>query len=140
MATATLNVRCMVRAAPLRRDSGASRLAATPRRTAASRCSLSVAAAGKSYKITLLPGDGIGPEIMKVAVDCLNIVVRARRRPHAAQTLGSCTFSPAGAATPAAVRRTALARDASPHRAPETRARAAIPAPARARRAAPGRR
>jgi len=34
------------------------------------------AAAPQSYSVTLLPGDGIGPEIMKVAVDCLNVVVR----------------------------------------------------------------
>ncbi|NEO49768.1 MAG: hypothetical protein F6K55_38995, partial [Moorea sp. SIO4A3] len=27
-----------------------------------------------SYRITLLPGDGIGPEIMAVAVDVLNFV------------------------------------------------------------------
>ena len=36
------------------------------------------AAAAKSYTVTLLPGDGIGPEIMRVAVDCLKVVVRAR--------------------------------------------------------------
>ena len=35
-----------------------------------------LAAAGKNYKLTLLPGDGIGPEIMKVAVDVLNEVGR----------------------------------------------------------------
>ena len=92
MATATLNVRCMVRAAPLRRNAGACRLAAAPRRAAAGRCSLSVAAAGKSYKITLLPGDGIGPEIMKVAVDCLNIVVRALLGRHAAKPSAVALF------------------------------------------------
>ena len=32
---------------------------------------LAVSAAAKSYKITLLPGDGIGPEIMAVAKDIL---------------------------------------------------------------------
>jgi len=34
------------------------------------------AKASKNYKLTLLPGDGIGPEIMKVAVDVLNEVGR----------------------------------------------------------------
>jgi 3-isopropylmalate dehydrogenase len=29
---------------------------------------------GQNYRITLLPGDGIGPEIMAVAVDVLNII------------------------------------------------------------------
>lgn len=29
---------------------------------------------GQNYRITLLPGDGIGPEIMAVAVDVLNVV------------------------------------------------------------------
>lgn len=47
------------------------------RRATAQRAAVRVCAAGKSYKLTLLPGDGIGPEIMKVAVDCLNVVVRA---------------------------------------------------------------
>lgn len=28
----------------------------------------------KSYKISLLPGDGIGPEVLKVAVDVLQLV------------------------------------------------------------------
>ena len=28
----------------------------------------------QSYRITLLPGDGIGPEIMAVAVDVLKVV------------------------------------------------------------------
>jgi 3-isopropylmalate dehydrogenase len=28
----------------------------------------------QSYRITLLPGDGIGPEIMAVAVDVLNAI------------------------------------------------------------------
>jgi len=49
-----------------------------PRRCSAGRRAqhtLSVSAS-KSYRLTLLPGDGIGPEIMKVAVDCLNVVVR----------------------------------------------------------------
>ena len=44
---------------------------ATPARAAG----LHICAASKSYTLTLLPGDGIGPEIMKVAVDCLNVVV-----------------------------------------------------------------
>ena len=62
---------------------------AAPRRgsTHRRRCGSLVAAAaspsGKTaFKVTLLPGDGIGPEIMKVAVDCLNLVVRAPRHPH----------------------------------------------------------
>ena len=38
----------------------------------------SAAAAAKSYSVTLLPGDGIGPEIMRVAVECLKVVVRAQ--------------------------------------------------------------
>ena len=46
------------------------------RRSASRSGAVRVAAAGKAYTLTLLPGDGIGPEIMKVAVDCLNVVVR----------------------------------------------------------------
>lgn len=38
------------------------------RRVSARRAMTVTAAAGKSPKITLLPGDGIGPEIMDVAV------------------------------------------------------------------------
>ena len=34
---------------------------------------LAVSAAAKSYKITLLPGDGIGPEIMKTAREVLEL-------------------------------------------------------------------
>jgi hypothetical protein len=71
----------VLRAAPRRAASTGAVRGTAPRR--AGRAALSVCAAGKSYKITLLPGDGIGPEIMKVAVDCLNVVVRgglARRR------------------------------------------------------------
>lgn len=30
----------------------------------------------RSYKVTLLPGDGIGPEIMRVAVDVMQAVGR----------------------------------------------------------------
>lgn len=63
-----------VRANPVRVAAPAARRA-TAQRAAAVR----VCAAGKSYSITLLPGDGIGPEIMKVAVDCLNVVVRTAR-------------------------------------------------------------
>ena len=32
---------------------------------------MTIAAASKNYNITLLPGDGIGPEIMAVAKTCL---------------------------------------------------------------------
>jgi hypothetical protein len=43
---------------------------------------VAAAAAGKTaFKLTLLPGDGIGPEIMRVAVDCLNVVVRPHPPP-----------------------------------------------------------
>ena len=38
------------------------------------RRALAVSAAAKSYKITLLPGDGIGPEIMKTAREVLEEV------------------------------------------------------------------
>ena len=38
---------------------------------ARARGQLCVAAAAKNYNITLLPGDGIGPEIMSVAKDVL---------------------------------------------------------------------
>jgi len=115
MPAATLNVSSMLRAAPLRRDGGAGRFAVAPRRAAAGRCSLAVAAAGKSYKITLLPGDGIGPEILKVAVDCLNVVVRARRRRNAAKTscrVGCCTFGPAATAPLASTHAAPLAHAA----------------------------
>ena len=55
---------------------------AARRATSARAAGLRVqAASGKSYTLTLLPGDGIGPEIIKVAVDCLNIVVRSMPRP-----------------------------------------------------------
>jgi len=37
------------------------------------------AAASKKYNITLLPGDGIGPEIMKVAREVLDEVGRSLR-------------------------------------------------------------
>lgn len=60
-----------VRANPVRVAAPAARRAPAQRAAAVRVC-----AAGKSYSITLLPGDGIGPEIMKVAVDCLNVVVR----------------------------------------------------------------
>jgi len=41
---------------------------------------VAAAAAGKTaFKLTLLPGDGIGPEIMRVAVDCLNVVAKKER-------------------------------------------------------------
>lgn len=36
-------------------------------------CSSSTTAAKKSYNITLLPGDGIGPEVISVAKDVLNL-------------------------------------------------------------------
>ena len=110
MPPATLNVSCMLRAAPLRRDAGAGRVAVAPRRAAAGRGSLSVSAAGKSYKITLLPGDGIGPEILKVAVDCLNVVVRARKRRNAAKPsqAGFVALFAGRRAAHAALRSTAL--------------------------------
>jgi len=52
------------------RSSGARPIRASP----ISRSSLRVvaAAASKNYNITLLPGDGIGPEIMKVAREVLD--------------------------------------------------------------------
>ena len=46
------------------------------RRRRSSRGAALAAAGNKNYKLTLLPGDGIGPEIMKVAVDVLNEVGR----------------------------------------------------------------
>ena len=46
------------------------------RRRRSSRGAALAAASNKNYKLTLLPGDGIGPEIMKVAVDVLNEVGR----------------------------------------------------------------
>ena len=46
------------------------------RRRRSSRGAAIAAASNKNYKLTLLPGDGIGPEIMKVAVDVLNEVGR----------------------------------------------------------------
>ncbi|PNX78017.1 3-isopropylmalate dehydrogenase chloroplastic-like, partial [Trifolium pratense] len=35
------------------------------------RCSAATSSTKKSYKITLLPGDGIGPEVVSVAKDVL---------------------------------------------------------------------
>lgn len=50
-----------------RRSAGA---AARPRHaTATFRCS----AAARSYSITLLPGDGVGPEVVAVAKDVLSV-------------------------------------------------------------------
>lgn len=45
----------------------------TPRRICAAAAQHSD---GRSYKVTLLSGDGIGPEILKVAVDVLKLVAR----------------------------------------------------------------
>ena len=42
-----------------------------PRQMASFRCS----AAARSYNITLLPGDGIGPEVVAVAKDVLSLAV-----------------------------------------------------------------
>ena len=49
---------------------------ATATRRRSSRGAALAAASNKNYKLTLLPGDSIGPEIMKVAVDVLNEVGR----------------------------------------------------------------
>lgn len=43
--------------------------AARPRHAASFRCP----AAARSYNITLLPGDGIGPEVVAVAKDVLSL-------------------------------------------------------------------
>ena len=48
----------------------------TTRRASGSSVREGIRAAAKNYKLTLLPGDGIGPEIMKVAVDVLHEVGR----------------------------------------------------------------
>jgi 3-isopropylmalate dehydrogenase len=62
-------------AAPARDASAARRVVALPSRSStSSRRSarrMTIAAASKNYNITLLPGDGIGPEIMAVAKTCL---------------------------------------------------------------------
>ena len=50
-----------------RRRAGAAPL--RPRQMASFRCS----AAARSYNITLLPGDGIGPEVVAVAKDVLSL-------------------------------------------------------------------
>lgn len=62
--SASSRVNSLKRSASVRQSAGRM---ATPR----SRGALCVAAAAKNYKITLLPGDGIGPEIMSVAKDIL---------------------------------------------------------------------
>jgi 3-isopropylmalate dehydrogenase len=46
-----------------------SRRSARPRPIASLRCS----ASARSYNITLLPGDGIGPEVVAVAKDVLSL-------------------------------------------------------------------
>ncbi|RWW04302.1 hypothetical protein GW17_00032481 [Ensete ventricosum] len=45
-----------------------------PRRWARIRCS-AAASPRRSYSITLLPGDGIGPEVVSVAKDVLSLLV-----------------------------------------------------------------
>lgn len=53
--------------------------AASRRRSSSSRkwgrfhCSSSYRPSSKSYKVTLLPGDGIGPEVISVAKDVLQV-------------------------------------------------------------------
>lgn len=54
----------------------APRRGGTHRRCPSPSAAAAAAAAKTAFKVTLLPGDGIGPEIMRVAVDCLNLVVR----------------------------------------------------------------
>lgn len=67
-----------VRLAPRRASTAVLRRASTAGRSSVvlprARARLAVAAAAKNYNITLLPGDGIGPEIMSVAKEVLTEV------------------------------------------------------------------
>ena len=84
----------MASAQGLRQRAGsdaATRLSCVRRtRSAAARSAVVAVRAGKAYTLTLLPGDGIGPEIMAVARKCLDIVVRARTRVHALAACSGC--------------------------------------------------
>lgn len=60
---------CRAHTAALRRAAHGRSSAVLPKVRAMGR--MAVAAAAKNYNITLLPGDGIGPEIMAVAKDVL---------------------------------------------------------------------
>lgn len=70
MTTTTTSVRLSVSAKPSS-TFGATK-AVSMRRGAAKRAAVRVYA-GKKYNITILPGDGIGPEIMKVATAALEV-------------------------------------------------------------------
>ena len=56
------------------RHSMTSALHRVPRRSFRKQCSPICSSSSREYNITLLPGDGIGPEILAVAVEVLKLV------------------------------------------------------------------
>jgi 3-isopropylmalate dehydrogenase len=67
----------------------------------------------KTYKITLLPGDGIGPEIMDVAVEVLKVVAEQEQLSLEFQTalIGGAAYEATGEPLPAATLETCRQSD-----------------------------